>query len=344
VFHAKLGSVRDKVARMEKLAGFLVRYIPGADPKRSRRAARLAKADLSTGMVGEFPELQGVMGRYYATHDGEHPAIAAAIADHYRPLGPNDAVPTPPESIVTALADKIDSLVAFFAIGEKPTGSRDPFASRRAALGTIRLIIENRLRLPLAAAFKHASASLPAGFPDPTAELLEFIADRLKVHLREQGVRHDVIAAAFGKAGVAEDDLVRLLERVAALGVFLASEDGANLLVAYRRAGSIVSIEERRDDRRYDGALDQALLRQPEEGALLDRLDEVMNSAGTLLAREEFASAMTELARLRRPIDDFFDKVTVNCEEAALRENRLRLLSRIQATLNQVADFSQIEG
>jgi glycyl-tRNA synthetase beta chain len=344
VFHAKLGSVRDKVARMEALAGFLVRHVPGADAERSRRAVRLAKADLSTGMVGEFPELQGVMGRYYALHDGEHPAIATAIADHYRPLGPNDACPTAPESIVAALADKIDSLVGFFAIGEKPTGSRDPFALRRAALGTIRLIIENRLRLPLATTFKYASASLPAGFPDPTGELQEFIAERLKVHLREQGVRHDVVAAAFGKAGQAEDDLVRLLERVAALRAFLASEEGANLLVAYRRAGSIVSIEERRDDRRYDGALDPALLRQPEEDALLDRLDEVMSSAGTLLAREEFASAMTELARLRRPIDDFFDKVTVNCEEAALRENRLRLLSRIQATLNQVADFSQIEG
>jgi glycyl-tRNA synthetase beta chain len=344
VFHAKLGSVRDKVARMETLAGFLVRYVPGADAELSRRAVQLAKADLSSGMVGEFPELQGVMGRYYALHDGEHPAIAAAIADHYKPLGPNDAVPTAPESIVAALADKIDSLVAFFAIGEKPTGSRDPFALRRAALGTIRLIIENRLRLPLAAAFKHAAASLPPGLPDPTGELLEFIAERLKVHLREQGVRHDVVAAAFGKAGGAEDDLVRLLERVAALRAFLASEDGANLLVAYRRAGSIVSIEERRDTRRYDGALDPALLRQPEEGLLLDRLDQVMSSAGTLLAREEFATAMTELARLRRPIDEFFDKVTVNCEEAALRENRLRLLSRIRATLNQVADFSQIEG
>ncbi|MBV8334978.1 MAG: glycine--tRNA ligase subunit beta [Alphaproteobacteria bacterium] len=344
VFHAKLGSVRDKVARMEALAGFLVRHVPGADAERSRRAVRLAKTDLSSGMVGEFPELQGVMGRYYALHDGEYPKIAAAIADHYRPLGPNDACPTAPESIVAALADKIDSLVAFFAIGEKPTGSRDPFALRRAALGMIRLIIENRLRLPLAAALKHAAAGLPPGLPNPTGELLEFIAERLKVHLREQGVRHDVVAAAFGKAGEIEDDLVRLLDRVAALRAFLASDDGANLLIAYRRAGSIVSIEERRDTRRYDGALDPALLRQREEGVLLDHLDQVMSSVGTLLAREEFARAMTELARLRRPIDDFFDNVTVNCDEAALRENRLRLLSRIRATLNQVADFSQIEG
>jgi glycyl-tRNA synthetase beta chain len=244
---------------------------------------------------------------------------------------------------VAALADKIDSLVAFFAIGEKPTGSRDPFALRRAALGTIRLIVENRLRLSLAAAFERSRAALAPELPDPTGELLDFIAERLKVHLREQAIRYDVVAAAFGNAGD-EDDLVRLLARVDALHAFLASEDGTNLLVAYRRAGSIVSIEERRDGRRYDGEVNRALLRQPEERALVDRLDKVRSRAGTLLAVEGFERAMTELARLRRPIDDFFDTVTVNCDEAALRENRLRLLSRIQATLNQLADFSQIEG
>lgn len=344
VFHAKLGSVRDKVSRMEALAGFLVRHVPGADAGRSRRAVRLAKADLSSGMVGEFPELQGIMGRYYALHDGEHPAIAAAIADHYRPLGPNDACPTAPESIVAALADKIDSLVAFFAIGEKPTGSRDPFALRRAALGTIRLIIENRLRLPLAAAFGHAAANLPPGLPDPTRELLEFIAERLKVHLRERGVRHDVVAAAFGKAGEAEDDLVRLLERVAALRAFLASEDGANLLVAYRRASNLVAIEERRDKRRYDRDLDETLLKQPEEFSLEKRLELASHGAERSLTRGEFDAAMGHLATLRQPVDEFFDKVTVNTEEPTLRENRLRLLSRIRDTMNQVADFSQIEG
>jgi glycyl-tRNA synthetase beta chain len=344
VFHAELGSLRDKVARMETLANFLADHVPGADGERSRRAVRLAKADLSTGMVGEFPELQGVMGRYYALHDGEHPAVAEAIADHYKPLGPSDRCPRAPESIVAALADKIDSLAAFFAIGEKPTGSRDPFALRRAALGTIRLIIENRLRLSLAAAFERAGQGLAPELADPTGELLDFIAERLKVHLREQGIRHDVVTAAFGRAGGAEDDLVRLLARVDALRAFLASDDGANLLVAYRRAGSIVSIEERRDARGYGGELDPALLRQPEEQDLAERLDEVSSRAGTLLVHEEFERAMTELARLRRPIDDFFDKVTVNCGEAALRENRLRLLSRIRATLDQVADFSQIEG
>jgi glycyl-tRNA synthetase beta chain len=344
VFHAELGSLRDKLVRMERLADFLSDHVPRADAERCRRAVRLAKADLSTGMVGEFPELQGVMGRYYALHDGEHPAVAEAIADHYKPLGPSDTCPTAPESIVTALADKIDSLVAFFAIGEKPTGSRDPFALRRAALGTIRLIVENRLRFSLATAFERARAGLAQELADPTGELLDFIAERLKVHLREQGIRHDVVAAAFGRAGGAEDDLVRLLARVDAILAFLASDDGANLLVAYRRAGSIVSIEERRDARRYDGGLNPALLRQPEEQALADRLDEVSSRAGTLLADEEFERAMTELARLRRPIDDFFDRVTVNCGEAVLRENRLRLLSLIRAILDQVADFSQIEG
>jgi glycyl-tRNA synthetase beta chain len=344
VFHAKLGSLRDKVARMEALAEFLARHVPGADVVRSRRAARLAKADLSTGMVGEFPELQGTMGQYYALHDGEDPAVAEAIADHYRPLGPNDICPTAPQSVVIALADKLDSLVSFFAIGEKPTGSRDPFALRRAALGTIRLILENRLRLPLAAAFRLAEAGARRDPVDLTRELLDFIADRLKVHLRERGMRHDLIAATFAQLGTAEDDLVRLLKRVDALAGFLASEDGANLLIAFRRASNIVGIEEREDGCTYHGFVDMRQLRQSEERTLAEHLAEVGGRAGTLLAREEFEKAMTELARLRRPIDDFFDKVTVNCEEPALRENRLRLLSSIRETMNRVADFSQIEG
>jgi glycyl-tRNA synthetase beta chain len=344
VFHAKLGSLLDKAARMEQLAEFLADYVPGADTERSRRAAQLSKADLSTGMVGEFPELQGVIGRYYALHDGEDPAVADAIAGHYRPAGPNDACPTGPISIAAALADKIDSLVAFFSIGEKPTGSRDPFALRRAALGIIRLVVENGLRLPLAATFRRAHATLGSDVPDPTGELLDFIAERLRVHLRERGIGHDLIAAVFERAGEREDDLVRLLARVAALGAFLSSEDGANLLIAFRRASNIVGIEERRDDRRYDGDIDSMLLRQSEERVLAERLAEVGERAGTFLQREEFEAAMSELARLRRPVDDFFDKVTVNCDDAALRENRLRLLSRIRATLNRVADFSQIEG
>jgi glycyl-tRNA synthetase beta chain len=344
VFHARLGSLLDKVLRMERLAEFLADYVPGADREQSRRAVQLAKADLSTGMVGEFPELQGVVGRYYALHDGEDPAVADAIAEHYRPAGPNDACPTAPISIAAALADKIDSLVAFFSIGEKPTGSRDPFALRRAALGIIRLVVENGLRVPLAATFKHAHSALGSDAADPTGELLDFIAERLRVHLREQGIGHDLIAAVFNRAGEREDDLVRLLVRVAALRAFLASEDGANLLIAFRRASNIVAIEERRDDRRYDGEIDLMLLRQFEERVLAERLAEVGEAAGTFLQREQFETAMSELARLRRPVDDFFDKVTVNCDNPGLRENRLRLLSRIRATLNQVADFSQIEG
>ena len=345
VFHAKLGSLRDKVARMEELADFLVPHVPGADPARSRRAVRLAKADLSTGMVGEFPELQGTMGRYYALADGEDLSIGKAIADHYKPLGPNDACPAAPESVVVALADKLDSLVAFFAIGEKPTGSRDPFALRRAALGTIRLVLENRLRLPLAAAFRHAHEAL-IDLPDPTREQLDFVADRLKVHLREQGVRHDLIAAAFSRADGTgtEDDLFRLLERVNALQALLVTEHGAELLVAYRRASSIVGIEERKDGRPYDGEIDWSLLRQPQETTLALGLKDVGARIEIPLAKEEFLAVTSVLASLRDPIDDFFDKVTVNCDEPALRENRLRLLSGIRETMNRVADFSQIEG
>jgi len=344
VFHAKLGRLSDKVARMEQLAEFLADYVPGAIGERSQRAVQLAKADLSTGMVGEFPELQGVIGRYYALHDGEDRGVADAIAEHYRPAGPNDACPTAPISIVAALADKIDSLVAFFSIGEKPTGSRDPFALRRAALGIIRLVVENRLRVPLAVAFKHGHSILGSDAPDPTGELLEFIAERLRVHLREQGIGHDLIAAVFNRAGEREDDLVRLLARVAALRAFLASEDGANLLIAFRRASNIVAIEERRDSQSYDGAVDPTFFRQPEESALYQHLNGMNVTLEAFLAGERFDRAMGVLATLRPPVDDFFEKVTVNTEERELRANRLRLLSRIRATMNEVADFSQIEG
>ncbi len=323
------------------------------------RAAHLAKADLSTGMVGEFPELQGMMGRYYARHDGEADAVAEAIADHYKPLGPSDDCPTKPVSMVTALADKIDTLVAFFAIAEKPTGSRDPFALRRAAQGVIRIILENRLRVPLAEAFARARSGpgIPAAvdlseIQVVVDELLTFVTDRLKVHLRDQGVRHDLIAAAFARLGVSavpytggyEDDLVRLLARVRALEAFLGSEDGASLLVAYRRASNIVTIEDRKDGffRRTDAEF--SLLKQPEEKALALALDRVRERASKFFAGEKFEETMAELARLRRPVDEFFASVTVNTEEPKLRENRLRLLSAIRATMNQVADFSLIEG
>ena len=347
VFHARLGSVLDKTGRVERLVAELVPYVPGAEPAEARRAAELAKADLSTGMVGEFPELQGVMGRYYALNDGEPTEVADAIADHYAPLGPNDRCPAAPTSVALALADKIDTLVGFFSIGETPTGSKDPYALRRAALGVIRLIIENKLRLPLAAAFRKAfviegESRKAASGSEPTTELLAFFADRLKVHLREQGVRHDLIAAVFALGN--EDDLVRLLARVGALDAFLKSDDGANLLVAYRRAANIVRIEEKKDGVTYPGVPDLELLREPAEKALAARLVQAAGKSSMALKGEAFTRAMAALAALRGPVDEFFDRVTVNCDDRALRANRLRLLVQIRDTLNRVADFSAIEG
>jgi glycyl-tRNA synthetase beta chain len=347
VFHAKLGTVLDKVRRMGRIAETLIPYIPSTDPTQVGRAAELAKADLSTGMVGEFPELQGVMGRYYALNDGEPPAVADAIAQHYSPLGPNDRCPNAPVSVAVALADKIDTLVGFFSIDEKPTGSKDPYALRRAALGVIRLVLENKLRLPLARVFRQAAAIGVEGGKgtrgtDPTADLLAFFADRLKVHLREQRVRHDLIAAVFVLGN--EDDLVRLLVRVAALDGFLKTEDGANLLVAYRRAANIARIEEKKDGRSYAEPPDPKLLAEPAEAALAAALEQAGARSAAALEREAFTEAMAGLAVLRRPVDEFFARVTVNCDNRDLRANRLRLLARIRDTLNQVADFSQIEG
>jgi glycyl-tRNA synthetase beta chain len=339
IFHAKLGTMAEKVTRMQTLAADLAEYISGCDRDRARAAALLCKADLSSGMVGEFPELQGIMGRYYALGEGEKADVADAIRDHYSPLGPNDRCPSAPVSVAVALADKIDSLVGFFAIDEKPTGSKDPFALRRAALGVIRLIVENKVRLPLGAIFKRAGALRGELKPQ---ELLDFFADRLKVALREKGVRHDLIDAVFSLGG--EDDLVRLLARVEALGAFLKTDDGANLLVAYRRASNIVAIEEKKDKKTYDGAVNQDELTQPEEVTLAKALAETHDGIQMLLEREDFAGAMKAMALLRKPVDAFFDKVTVNAPEANLRANRLRLLSRIRATLGEAADFSKIEG
>ena len=359
VYYEKLGTVYDKVERMERLASNLAAHTK-ADPTLAARAARLAKADLSTGMVGEFPELQGVMGRYYALNDGEDARIADAIADHYKPLGPNDTCPNSPDSIVVALADKLDALAAFFAIGEKPTGSRDPFALRRAAQGIIRLILENRLRLSLHDAFARAISGRAVEYRGPVFDLLEFVADRLKVHLRDRGVRHDLVAATFirpSESGIAsirtyDSDLVRLLARVESLQKFLDTEDGANLLIAYRRASNIVEIEEKRDGRSYDEPVDAGCFRQPQEEALYQRLSGMRSTLESFLRQEAFGRVMERLATLRAAVDEFFDKVTVNTDEkvivdgreVSVRENRLRLLSRIRAVMNQVADFSQIEG
>jgi len=344
IFHAKLGSVLDKVARVEALAAAIAPHVKTGEINLElvRRAARLAKADLSTGMVGEFPELQGVMGRYYALHDHEMPETADAIAEHYAPQGPSDRCPTAPVSVAVALADKIDTLVGFFRIDEKPTGSKDPFALRRAALGVIRLILENRLRLPLLKIFASAEDLFTSGSRGSEKALLDFFADRLKVHLREDGVRHDLVQAIFALGG--EDDLVRLMARVAALDEFLKTEDGANLLTAYRRASNIVRIEEKKDGQSHDEDPDPALLRLDPERAVFERLGEVACSSDRALQQEAYGAAMTELARLRLPLDEFFDKVTVNCDEADIRRNRLRLLSHIRRAFHRLADFSQIEG
>jgi glycyl-tRNA synthetase beta chain len=356
VFHAKLGTIGDKVERLRPFARELGNALHDAlrDPESELvdRAALLCKADLVTGMVREFPELQGKMGRYYALAEGEDPRVADAIAEHYAPLGPNDSCPTAPVSIAVALADKIDTLVGFFAIGEKPTGSKDPFALRRAALGAIRVIVENGLRLRLREQFVSAYryyAQQPAftkaaagAADDVAAELLEFFADRMKGHLRGSGVRHDLIFAVFALGD--EDDLVRILARVAALEDFLASPDGANLLTAYKRASNIVRREAMKDGARYDGTVDPALFAQPEEMELFAELERTTAEIRKATAHEDFAGAMAALARLRPHVDVFFDRVTVNADDAALRANRLKLLSGIRDALGAVADFSKVEG
>ena len=341
-FHARLGSQGERTRRLERLAEEIAPLV-GAGPALARGAARLAKADLVTGMVGEFPELQGVMGRYYALHDGEDPLVAEAIRDHYAPRGPSDPVPTARESIAVALADKLDLLVGFFAIGESPTGSGDPYALRRAALGIIRIVRENGLRLRLLPLIELAGEGWHhrGVHPVAPAEVLEFLAERLRVQLRTEGARHDVLAAVL-VAGE-DDDITRLLARVDAVAALLGSEDGNNLLTAYRRAANISRIEDRKDGP-HKGDPDPALLSQPEEKALLRTLHATQDKVPPLLAQEDFAAAMVVLAALRQPLDAFFDKVTVNAPEPQLRRNRLILLHKVQATMAQIADFSKIEG
>ncbi len=337
-FHAKLGSQGARVRRIVALARQIAPHI-GADPDLSARAALLAKADLTTGMVGEFPELQGVMGGYYARHDGEDAQVADAVRDHYAPKGPGDPAPSEPVAVAVALADKLDQLAAFFAVGEVPTGSGDPYALRRAALGVIRIVRENRLRLPLRAVFDTAVHGLPA--PVPADALLAFIADRLRVQLRAEGARHDVLAAVF--AAGADDDITRLLARTDAVAAFLATPDGANLLTASRRAANILRIEDKRDGP-HAGPPDPALLQQAEEQALSAALDAAEPAVETSIGAERYADAMTALAALRQNLDAFFNQVTVNAPEPALRRNRLRLLARMPAAMGRAADFSQIEG
>ena len=350
VFHEKLGTQAERIARLEALAGHIARLIDADIPK-SERAARLCKADLLTEVVGEFPELQGLMGKYYAQAQGEDEAIAHACEDHYKPKGPNDLVPSDPVSVAVALADKLDTLVGFWIVGEKPTGSKDPFALRRAALGIIGLVLSNNLSLRLAGIMEvswrqHGAAGRGA---NPSSQwqvvlpdLLAFFADRLKVQLREQGARHDLVDAVFALGG--QDDLLLIVRRVEALANFLDTEDGKNLLTGYRRATNIIRIEEKKDARQYVGAPDPSLYRQDEERALFSAITAAKEEATAAIAAEDFAAAMRAMAKLRPYVDTFFDKVTVNIEDAELRENRLKLLNQIREATRAVADFSRIEG
>ena len=419
VFHEKLGSQAERIARIVSLAGQLADVV-GADRIKAERAAQLCKADLLTEVVGEFPELQGLMGRYYAEAQGEDEAVAHACEDHYRPKGPDDLVPSDPVSIAVALADKIDTLVGFWAIDEKPTGSKDPYALRRAALGVIRIIIDNQLRLPLASIASTAYLELLLGFQqgnitvflsgqevggfysvtalfaddykyeskvdfhkpvlmcvprdknqedtrteasvtitlglqnyydviksfpalhDIQEGLIAFFADRLKVQLREQGARHDLVDAVFALEG--QDDLLMVVRRVEALGKFLETDDGKNLLAGVKRASNILRIEEKKDGKAYAGAVDAALLNEAEEKTLAAAVASAKKEAAAAVAKEDFATAMSALAKLRPAVDAFFDKVTVNADDKAVRANRLTLLNDIREATRAVADFSRIEG
>ena len=360
-FHEKLGTQWDRMERITELA----RQIAGAvdaEPDLAGRAAQLCKADLVSGMVGEFPELQGLMGRYLAEAEHMDPRIARAIELHYKPKGPTDTVPKEEDgdavAIAVALADKLDTLIGFWAINEKPTGSGDPYQLRRAALGVIRIVLENDLRLPLLPAIqKHYTDRLtkPTSTLSPTEvlvrgvdshalglDLLGFFADRLKVYLRDQGARHDLIDAVFSLGG--QDDLALIVKRVNALGEFLKTDDGANLLAGVKRAANILGIEEKKDKGSYEGVYDLKLLKEPEELKLAAAIEGVKQDTTAAINVENFAGAMRALAELRGPVDAFFDKILVNADDANIRVNRLAMLSEIRAATQTVADFSKIAG
>ena len=344
VFHEKLGTVADKVERVARLARWLVEegIVKGAKPDQVERAARLTKADLVSGMVGEFPELQGVIGGYLAEAQGQPKAVVEAIRDHYKPVGQGDEVPTSPATVAVSLADKLDTLLSFYTIGEVPTGSKDPFALRRAAIGSIALILANNIRVSLLplfmAMFQERVAAFQTGFMGNTPQgVLLLLADRLKVQQREAGVRHDLIDSVFALGS--EDDLIRLLARVKALQEFVGTEDGTNLLVAYKRAANILKKEKWEGTGASRGS-DLAA----EEKALIDALDKAEPKAAAAIGKEDFTGAMAALAFLRKPIDSFFDHVTVNDPDKAKRERRLNLLLRFRDAVNAVADFSRIEG
>lgn len=363
-FHNRLGSQADRIGRIEALARELA-PVTGASPDLAAEAARVAKADLQSAMVGEFPELQGVMGGYYARAAGLPDAVADACKAHYSPLGPSDEVPTEPVSVTVALADKLDTLTGFWAIDEKPTGSKDPFALRRAALGVIRLVLTNGLRLnllesllaPIRRSRTAMAATMPedAGAPDLSDErvekecalvlagdLLAFFHDRLKVYLRDQGIRHDVIDACLAMPG--NDDLTLLVKRAEAVAAFLKSEDGENLIQGFKRANNILTAEEKKDGVEYSFGPDVKYAEAPEEKALFAALDRAEAEIAPALASGDFAAAMTATAALRQPIDAFFEAVQVNTGNQVLRRNRLNLLNRIRTICTRVADLGRIEG
>jgi glycyl-tRNA synthetase beta chain len=350
IFHEKLGTQGERIKRIERLAAEIAPLV-GADVEKAKRAAYLAKADLLTEVVGEFPELQGLMGKYYSLAQGEDASVAAASEEHYKPQGPNDRVPTDPVSVAVALADKIDTLIGFWVIDEKPTGSKDPYALRRAALGVIRLIVENKIRINL---IPFSTEHIPTfvntqGSTDwngqqvdqKSIDLLAFFADRLKVQLREQSARHDLVDAVFALEG--QDDLLMVVRRVEALGRFLDTDDGKNLLAGTKRAANILRIEEKKDGKAYDGVPDASLYNLAEEKALAKAIGQVKTDANTAVGKEDFAVAMSAIAKLRPAVDAFFDKVKVNDDDPKVRENRLKLLNEIRAATRAVADFSKIQ-
>jgi glycyl-tRNA synthetase beta chain len=348
VFHEKLGTQGERIKRIERLAAEIAPLV-GADVEKTKRAAHLAKADLLTEVVGEFPELQGLMGKYYALAQGEDVSVAAASEEHYKPQGPADRVPTDPVSVAVALADKIDTLVGFWAIDEKPTGSKDPYALRRAALGVIRIILERRIKIGLRTIVeKHFQNSYGMNYLDVASQidyLMLFFEDRLKVQLREQKARHDLVDAALSAGSLLQGyPLVSIVDRVDALGKFLDTEDGKNLLAGTKRAENILRIEEKKDDQLYDSGPDVVLYRLDEEKTLSRAIDEVATESRAAVAKEDFAAAMSAMAKLRPAVDAFFDKVKVNDDDPKVRENRLKLLNEIRAATRAVADFSKIEG
>jgi glycyl-tRNA synthetase beta chain len=348
VFHEKLGTQGERLKRIERLAAEIAPLV-GADVEKTKRAAKLAKADLLTEVVGEFPELQGLMGKYYALAQGEDASVAAASEEHYKPQGPNDRVPTDPVSVAVALADKIDTLIGFWAIDEKPTGSKDPYALRRAALGVIRIVLDRRIKISLRTLVeKHFENSYETKYlaaADKIDNLMLFFEDRLKVQLRDQKARHDLVDAVLSAESLLQGhSLVSIVDRVEALGKFLATEDGRNLLAGTKRAENILRIEEKKDRKEYDDEPDLALYSLSEERALAKAIGDVKAEAGAAVAKEDFAAAMRAMAKLRPAVDAFFDKVKVNDDDPKVRENRLKLLNEIRSATRAVADFSKIEG